>query len=45
MKDFDRPRFLRVYTWAFFAVLFVPILLVVLFSFNWQRSLQRFTGY
>ena len=45
MKDFDRPRFLRVYTWAFFVVLFVPILLVVLFSFNSQRSLQRFTGF
>ena len=45
MKDFDRPRFLRVYTWAFFAVLFLPIVLVVLFSFNSQRSLQRFTGF
>ena len=45
MKDFDRPRFLRVYTWAFFAVLFVPILLVIFFSFNSQRSLQRFTGF
>jgi spermidine/putrescine transport system permease protein len=45
MKDFDRPRFLRYYTWAFFVVLFVPILLVILFSFNSQRSLQRFTGF
>ncbi len=45
MKDFDRPRFLRFYTWAFFVVLFVPILLVILFSFNSQRSLQRFTGF
>ena len=45
MTDFDRPRFLRLYTWAFFVVLFLPILLVVLFSFNSARSLQRFTGF
>ena len=45
MKDFDRPRFLRVYTGLFFVFMFLPILLVVVFSFNNQRSLQRFTGF
>jgi spermidine/putrescine transport system permease protein len=45
MNDFDRPRFLRLYTGAFFVVLFLPILLVVVFSFNSERSLQRFTGF
>ena len=45
MNDFDRPRFLRLYTWAFFVVLFLPIVLVVLFSFNSERSLQRFAGF
>jgi spermidine/putrescine transport system permease protein len=42
---FDRPRFLRVYVAVFFAVLFLPIVLVVVFSFNNQRSLQRFGGF
>jgi spermidine/putrescine transport system permease protein len=45
LNDFDRPRFLRIYTGLFFLVLFLPILLVVLFSFNSARSLQRFTGF
>ncbi len=45
MNDFDRPRFLRVYTGLFFVFMFLPILLVVVFSFNNQRSLQRFTGF
>ncbi len=45
MSDFDRPRFLRVYTGLFFVFMFLPILLVVVFSFNNQRSLQRFTGF
>ena len=45
MKDFDRPRFLKVYVAVFFAVLFLPILLVALFSFNNERSLQRFGGF
>jgi len=44
VNDFDRPRFLKVYVGAFFAVLFLPILLVVVFSFNNERSLQRFGG-
>jgi spermidine/putrescine transport system permease protein/putrescine transport system permease protein len=45
VTDFDRPRFLRVYTALFFVFMFLPILLVVVFSFNNQRSLQRFTGF
>ncbi|MGH2968760.1 MAG: ABC transporter permease, partial [Solirubrobacteraceae bacterium] len=45
MREFDRPRFLRAYVAVFFAVLFLPILLVVLFSFNSERSLQRFEGF
>ena len=45
MNDVDRPRFLRVYTGLFFVCMFLPILLVVVFSFNSQRSLQRFTGF
>jgi spermidine/putrescine transport system permease protein len=45
VTDFDRPRFLRVYTGLFFVFMFLPILLVVVFSFNNQRSLQRFTGF
>jgi spermidine/putrescine transport system permease protein len=44
-KDFDRPRFLKLYLWLFFAVLFVPIVLVILFSFNSSRSLQNFDGF
>jgi spermidine/putrescine transport system permease protein len=45
MSDFDRPRYLRLYTGVFFVFLFLPILLVVLFSFNSERSLQRFAGF
>ena len=44
-KDFDRPRFLRVFTGLFFVFLFAPIALVVLFSFNSTKSLQRFEGF
>jgi ABC-type spermidine/putrescine transport system permease subunit II len=44
-KQFDRPRFLRVYTLLFYAFLFAPIALVVLFSFNATRSLQNFDGF
>jgi spermidine/putrescine transport system permease protein/putrescine transport system permease protein len=44
-KDFDRPRFLRVFTGLFFVFLFAPIALVVLFSFNSTRSLQDFEGF
>ncbi|MGH8735302.1 MAG: ABC transporter permease, partial [Burkholderiales bacterium] len=44
-KDFDRPRFLKVYLGLFFLILFVPIVLVILFSFNSSRSLQNFEGF
>jgi ABC-type spermidine/putrescine transport system permease subunit II len=44
-KGFDRPRFLKLYLCVFFAVLFVPIVLVILFSFNSSRSLQNFEGF
>jgi spermidine/putrescine transport system permease protein len=44
-KDFDRPRFLKVYMGLFFLLLFAPIALVVLFSFNSSRSLQDFQGF
>jgi spermidine/putrescine transport system permease protein len=44
-KDFDRPRFLRLFTGLFFLFLFAPIALVVLFSFNSSRSLQNFEGF
>jgi len=37
-------RWLRVYVGVFFVFLFAPILLVVVFSFNSQRSLQNFEG-
>lgn len=44
-KPFDRPRFLRAFTWVFYVFLFAPIAIVVLFSFNSERSLQRFGGF
>ena len=44
-KDFDRPRFLAVFTGLFFLVLFAPIAMVILFSFNSSRSLQDFQGF
>jgi spermidine/putrescine transport system permease protein len=44
-KDFDRPRFLKLFTGVFFLFLFAPIVLVVLFSFNSSRSLQDFDGF
>ena len=44
-KDFDRPRFLKAFVGLFFVVLFVPIVLVILFSFNSSRSLQNFEGF
>jgi ABC-type spermidine/putrescine transport system permease subunit II len=45
VSAFDRPRFLRIFVWAFFAFLFAPIVLVILFSFNSSRSLQDFQGF
>jgi spermidine/putrescine transport system permease protein/putrescine transport system permease protein len=44
-KQFDRPRFLRAFVGLFFVVLFAPIALVILFSFNSSRSLQDFQGF
>jgi spermidine/putrescine transport system permease protein len=44
-RDFDRPRFLRVFAWIFYLFMFAPIALVVLFSFNSSRSLQNFEGF
>ncbi len=44
-KGFDRPRFLKLFTGVFFVVLFLPIALVILFSFNSSRSLQKFDGF
>jgi spermidine/putrescine transport system permease protein len=44
-KGFDRPRFLKVFTGLFFLVLFAPIVLVIVFSFNSSRSLQHFDGF
>ncbi len=44
-KAFDRPRFLKFFTGLFFVVLFAPIFLVILFSFNSSRSLQNFDGF
>jgi spermidine/putrescine transport system permease protein len=42
---FDKPRFLRLYAVAIYAFLFIPILVVVLFSFNETKSLQAFSGF
>ncbi len=38
---FDRPRFLRVYSFLVYAFLFIPIIVVVLFSFNSESSRFR----
>jgi len=45
VNQFDRPRFLRVFTGLFFVFLFAPIALVILFSFNSGKSLQNFEGF
>jgi spermidine/putrescine transport system permease protein len=44
-KDFDRPRFLVVFTGIVFVFLFAPIAIVAFFSFNSNRSLQKFHGF
>jgi spermidine/putrescine transport system permease protein len=41
----DRPRFLWVVTGLVYLFLFAPILIVILFSFNSERSLQTFEGF
>ena len=38
-------RALRLYTAAFYAFMFMPLVVVVLFSFNSVRSLQNFDGF
>ena len=38
-------RALRLYTIAFFAFMFAPLIVVVLFSFNAERSVQEFGGF
>jgi spermidine/putrescine transport system permease protein len=45
VRAYDKPRFLRVFTGLFLVLLFAPIVLVVLFSFNSSRSLQDFQGF
>ncbi len=42
---FDKPRFLRLFAIAVYAFLFVPILIVILFSFNSIKSLNVFEGF
>jgi ABC-type spermidine/putrescine transport system permease subunit II len=43
-KGFDRPRFLWVLYVAMCLYLFVPILVVIIYSFNSTNSLQVFGG-
>ncbi|HVI19305.1 MAG TPA: ABC transporter permease [Gaiellales bacterium] len=45
MKEFDRPRFLIVVTVLFYVLLFAPIVVVALFSFNSSKSLAVFDGF
>ncbi len=46
MRDaFDKPRFLRLYSGLVYLYLFIPIAVVVLFSFNSVKSLQSFQGF
>jgi spermidine/putrescine transport system permease protein len=44
-KGFDRPRFLRLFTGLVYVFLFAPIVVVILFSFNSEKSLQVFDGF
>jgi spermidine/putrescine transport system permease protein/putrescine transport system permease protein len=44
-REFDSPRFLWVFLGLFYLWLFAPILVVALFSFNAQNSLQVFSGF
>jgi spermidine/putrescine transport system permease protein len=41
---FDKPRFLRVFSAGVYLFLFVPIFVVILFSFNGQKSLVAMDG-
>ena len=42
---FDKPRILRVWSLLVYLFLFTPILVVILFSFNWIKSLTNFDGF
>jgi spermidine/putrescine transport system permease protein len=44
-REFDRPRFLVLITVVFYVLLFAPIVVVALFSFNTTKSLQVFQGF
>jgi spermidine/putrescine transport system permease protein len=43
-RDFNRPRFLRVFFGVFMFFTFAPLAIVALFSFNSTPSLQDFSG-
>jgi spermidine/putrescine transport system permease protein/putrescine transport system permease protein len=45
VREFDRPRFLIVVTVLFYVLLFAPIVVVALFSFNSTKSLAVFNGF
>jgi spermidine/putrescine transport system permease protein len=44
-RSFDRPRFLPLFAGLFYVMLFLPIVVVVVFSFNSTRSVQNLTGF
>jgi spermidine/putrescine transport system permease protein len=44
-RDFDRPRFLRLFFYLFLIFTFAPLAIVALFSFNSTPSLQDFSGF
>jgi spermidine/putrescine transport system permease protein len=44
-REFDRPRFLRLFFILFLLFTFLPLLIVALFSFNSTPSLQNFEGF
>ena len=44
-REFDRPRGLRVFFYAFVVFTFAPLAIVALFSFNSTPSLQDFSGF
>jgi spermidine/putrescine transport system permease protein len=44
-RDFDRPRFLRLFFYVFVLFTFAPLAIVALFSFNSTPSLQDFSGF
>ncbi len=44
-RSFDNPRYLRAFSVLVYVFLFVPILIVILFSFNSVKSLVNFEGF